>query len=66
MPEVEEIVSSIESLPKEEFGRLRDWFYERDWERWDRQIEDDSDSGKIDFLVKRALDEKAGGTLEEA
>ena len=66
MPKVEEIVSSIESLPKEEFGRLRDWFYERDWERWDKQIEDDSDSGKIDFLVKRALDEKAGGTLEEA
>jgi hypothetical protein len=47
MPKVEEILSSIESLPKEEFGRLRDWFYERDWERWDRQIEEDSESGKL-------------------
>lgn len=65
MPKVEEIVSSIESLPKEEFGRLRDWFYERDWERWDRQIEEDSESGKLDFLVKEALDEKAAGTLKE-
>jgi len=65
MPKVEEIVSSIESLPKEEFGRLRDWFYERDSERWDRQIEEDSESGKLDFLVKEALDEKAAGTLKE-
>ena len=65
MPKVEEILSSIESLPKEEFGRLRDWFYERDWERWDRQIENDSESGKLDFLVKGALDEGAGGRLKE-
>ena len=65
MPKVEEILSSIESLPKEEFGRLRDWFYERDWERWDRQIEEDSESGKLGFLVKGALDEKASGTLKE-
>jgi hypothetical protein len=65
MPKVEEIVSSIESLPKEEFGRLRDWFYERDWERWARQIEEDSESGKLDFLAKGALDEKASGTLKE-
>jgi len=65
MPKVEEIVSSIESLPKEEFGRLRDWFYERDWERWDRQIEEDSGSEKLDSLVKEVLDEKAGGRLKE-
>jgi len=65
MPKVEEILSLIESLPKEEFGRLRDWFYERDWERWDRQIEEDSESGKLDFLAKGALDEKAGGRLKE-
>jgi hypothetical protein len=65
MPKVEEIVSSIESLPKEEFGRLRDWFYERDWERWDRQIEEDSESGKLDFLVKGALDENEETTRSE-
>jgi len=65
MPKVEEILSSIESLPKEEFGRLRDWFYERDWERWDRQIEEDSGSEKLDSLVKEVLDEKAGGRLKE-
>ena len=65
MPKVEEILSSIESLPKEEFDRLRDWFYERDWERWDKQIEIDSELGKLGFLVKKALDENASGRLKE-
>jgi len=62
---MEEILSSIESLPKEDFARLREWFYERDWERWDREIESDSRSGKLDFLVKEALSEKEDGKLKE-
>jgi len=65
MPNVEEILSSIESLSKEEFARLREWFYDRDWERWDREIEENSKSGKLDFLVKEALAEKADGKLKE-
>ncbi|MBW1927519.1 MAG: hypothetical protein JRJ13_00005 [Deltaproteobacteria bacterium] len=65
MPSVEEILSSIESLSREEFARLREWFYERDWERWDREIEEDSRSGKLDFLVKEALTEKVDGKLKE-
>ncbi len=65
MPGVEEILTSIESLSREEFARLREWFYERDWDRWDREIEEDSKSGKLDFLVKEALDEKAKGKLKE-
>ncbi len=65
MPSVEEILTSIESLSIEEFAKLREWFYERDWERWDREIEEDSKSGKLDFLVKEALDEKAKGKLKE-
>ena len=65
MAKVEEILASIESLSKEEFAYLRDWFYERDWERWDRQIEQDSESGKLDFLVKEALVEKENGKLKK-
>jgi len=34
MSKVKEILCSIESLPKEEFNHLRDWFYKRDRERW--------------------------------
>jgi len=65
MSDVEEILSSIESLSKEDFARLREWFYERDWERWDKEIESQSNSGKLDFLVKEALYEKKEGKLEK-
>ena len=64
MSKIEEILFSIESLSKEEFKRLRKWFYEKDWENWDREIEEDSKSGKLDFLVKEAIDEKKKGKLK--
>ena len=65
MLKVEEIQTEIESLSGEEYTRLRIWFSERDWEKWDKQIEMDSKSGKLDFLIKEALDEKAKGQLKE-
>lgn len=65
MSTVEKILRSIESLSEEEYARLREWFSERDWEKWDRQIKADSESGKLDFLIKEARDEKAKGKLKE-
>ena len=62
---LEEIQVAVESLPYEEYSRLRQWFSERDWEKWDRQIEADSESGKLDFLIEEALTEKAKGSLKE-
>jgi hypothetical protein len=62
---VEEIQVAIESLPYQEYIHLRQWFLERDWEKWDRQIEADSESGKLDFLIEEALTEKAEGILRE-
>lgn len=65
MTRVEEIEAAIESLSQEEYVRLRHWFFEKDWEEWDRQIQTDSETGKLDFLVKEALDEKAKGNLAQ-
>lgn len=65
MSKVEEILYSIESLSEEEYTQLREWFSERDWGKWDRQIEIDSKSGKLDFLIKEALDGKDKGRLKE-
>ena len=65
MTNVEEILSSIEALSREEFNHLREWFYERDRENWDKQIEKDSESGRLDFLIKEAFAEKAKGKLKE-
>lgn len=65
MPTVKEIKAVIESLSAEEYVRLRQWFSERDWGKWNKQIDADSGSGKLDFLIKEALDEKAKGKLKE-
>ncbi|MBU4292640.1 MAG: hypothetical protein KJ770_01130 [Actinobacteria bacterium] len=65
MSKVEKILCSIESLSEEEYTRLREWFSERDWGKWDRQIDIDSELGKLDFLIKEALNEKAKGKLRE-
>jgi len=65
MSKVDEIKVAIEALPEEDYVQLRQWFSEKDWEKWDRQIEEDSESGRLDFLIKEALEEKAKGKLKE-
>ncbi|MDQ2694920.1 MAG: hypothetical protein M3Z21_05990 [Pseudomonadota bacterium] len=65
MSRVEEIQSAIEALSPEEYGRLRQWLSGKDWEQWDKQIADDAQAGKLDFLIKEALEEKAQGRLKE-
>ena len=65
MLNVNEIKKAIESLPEKDFIQLRQWFSEKDWTKWDRQIEADVAAGKLDFLVKEALDEKRGRKLKD-
>ncbi len=64
MVQIAEIKKKIEELPKQEYVNLRQWFAEKDWEIWDKQIKEDSNSGKLDFLVKEALQEKNNGNLK--
>ena len=65
MSKVNKLKAAIKALPEEEYIQLRRWFSERDWEKWDRQIELDSESGRLDFLISESLDEKAKGKLKE-
>ncbi|MCI0409039.1 MAG: hypothetical protein L0191_10825 [Acidobacteria bacterium] len=66
MSKLEKIQAAIESLSEDEYSRLREWFaHKNDWEQWDREIEVDSQSGKLDFLVKEALEEKSKGRLTD-
>jgi hypothetical protein len=65
MSKVEAIQSAIVSLSPEEYVQLRQWFVERDWEQWDQQIEEDTASGKLDFLITEAMAEKAQGQLRD-
>jgi hypothetical protein len=45
MMQVEQLQIEIEALPPTEFIRLRKWFAEMDWIRWDRQLETDIAAG---------------------
>lgn len=54
----EKIKEAIISLPKTEYVKLRDWFLEKDWEDWDKEIEQDIEAGKLDFLIEEARNEK--------
>ncbi len=51
MTRIEEIQEAIEVLKSEEYARFRRWLTERDWQRWDEQIENDMAAGKLDFLM---------------
>jgi hypothetical protein len=65
MSKIEEIEAIIESLSEDEYVLLRRWFFEKDWGKWDKQIAEDSESGKLDFLIEEAIDEKTKGKLKE-
>jgi predicted esterase len=65
MSKINELRAAIEALTEEEYIQLRRWFSEKDWGKWDRQIELDSESGKLDFLIREAFDEKKKGKLKE-
>jgi len=65
MSELEELERRIRSLPPEELAKFREWFYGFDYLLWDRQIEADSNAGKLDKLAAEALaDYKAGKARE--
>ena len=65
MAKLEELERAIASLSDEEYREFRRRFLERDWEKWDRQIENDSNVGKLSFLVKEGRDAKKGGHLKD-
>ncbi len=58
MSRLDEIKSEIEKLSSEEFTEIFHWLSEKEWERWDKEIEADSKAGKLDFLMRDARDEK--------
>jgi hypothetical protein len=61
MTEVEQIEDRVRKLSPSEFAEFRTWFREQEWEEWDRQIEQDSKSGKLKALAEKALADHAAG-----
>lgn len=65
MTRLEELELAVAALPDEEYGQFRGWFLERDWEKWDRQIEADAKAGGLDFLIQEALQAKRENRLRD-
>jgi len=63
MTTVQEIETAIDRLPRDQFYELITWIKGRFEDAWDRQIEEDVKSGKLDKLAKEALvDYRTGRT----
>lgn len=65
MTKVQALEEEIEKLSPEELAELRVWIDEREAEAWDREIERDAASGKLDKLFERSVtDHRAGKSRE--
>jgi hypothetical protein len=65
MSRVEAIESEIRQLTPSEFAELRDWLLLEDQAAWDRQLEADAASGRLDALFKKAeMDHRAGKSTQ--
>lgn len=60
MSTVEQIEAAILKSPQE-ISQLADWISELNEQRWDEQIENDIEAGKLDFLAQEALTELEAG-----
>ena len=65
MKTIEEIEQEIQELPVPDVARLSAWLIEYDAKVWDKQMEEDSASGKLDFLFDEAAKERKAGKLHE-
>ncbi|HVE70913.1 MAG TPA: hypothetical protein VNI54_06055 [Thermoanaerobaculia bacterium] len=61
MTKIQELEEEISKLSPAEFAELRNWVLEKDWQEWDRQIERDSESGKLDRFFEEALEDHRVG-----
>ncbi len=55
MSTVAEIQQAILNLPEAEYAEIIEWLYDLEGAEWDRQIEEDSAAGRLDFLKAEDL-----------
>ena len=65
MTTVEAIESDVANLSASKLAEFRTWFLEYDADEWDKQIEDDAKSGKLDALAASALSDYENGKAQE-
>ncbi len=65
MTTVSELQDAILGLSETDYSELRRWLLDRDWERWEREFDEDVKAGKLDALASEALEAKARGELKD-
>ena len=65
MNNVKAIENEIQRLSRQELALLREWFIQYDNEEWDRQIDADVLSGKLDTLSAKAISSHERGESTE-
>ena len=65
MGNVKSIEKAVASLPPSELAEFRHWFAEFDAAAWDKQIEQDASSGRLDSLAAEALTDYRSGAARE-
>jgi len=61
MSQIEVLEQNVRQLSPSELIAFRAWFTEFDAAEWDRQIEMDSETGKLDRLAQIAIEEHRAG-----
>lgn len=61
MSKVEQIELEVSRLSQQELAHFRAWYSAFDADAWDRQLEHDADSGKLDNVAEKALHAHASG-----
>ncbi len=64
MMKVTELQRAILDLSEAEYTELVRWLRDQDWERWEREFDQDVRAGRLDLLAGNALEAKANGWLE--
>ena len=65
MPTAVEVQKAITDLPKAEYDKLIHWLQDYDWDVWDRELEEDAEAGRLDFLAERVAEAKRQGPLKD-
>ena len=65
MTTVTELQEAILGLSDAEYTQLIHWLRDKDWERWEREFDEDVRAGKLDALAAEALAAKAKGELKD-
>ena len=63
MTTVADLQKAILSLSESEYTELRRWMVDEDWERWEKEFDEDVKAGLLDALADETLKAKDEGDV---